>query len=138
MAGGVNGLDRFCGSTYTGPVAAGTVNDLEALSFCFEPLSGRPVPAGGAETQGLFAFHDRQGALAEGLHGLNPRNTDSPTRKALEPRGAIPSSVAGVVNLDRRGGLEAPSPDPVKRSHPLHTLFGVGGGFVRNLPRRVD
>jgi hypothetical protein len=32
---------------------------------------------------GFFAFHaDRQGALANGLHGLNPRNTDTATHPA--------------------------------------------------------
>ena len=49
----------------------------------------------GRSSKRLFCFHDdRQGALADGLHGLNPRNTESSTplafRTALIKRLLIP------------------------------------------------
>jgi hypothetical protein len=49
----------------------------------------------GRSSKRLFCFHDnRQGALADGLHGLNPRNTEPSTplayRTALIRRLLIP------------------------------------------------
>jgi hypothetical protein len=51
----------------------------------FKSISGPGIPGvplPGIELKRLFCFLDnRQGALADGLHGLNPRNTD----RALHP-----------------------------------------------------
>lgn len=57
------------------------------------PLSHASKPKGtvgqhrGAVDSGLLRFRDRQGALANGLHGLNPRNTGTrePTGYAEQP-----------------------------------------------------
>ena len=55
-----------------------------------KPFTHASVPVWGSTTGGsskrLFCFlHNRQGALADGLHGLNPRNTahrHTPVQKA--------------------------------------------------------
>lgn len=53
------------------------VNRLKAVYSCFRPRFEEPLP--GAAVSGFFisTFDDRQGALADGLHGLNPKNTGS-------------------------------------------------------------
>lgn len=51
-------LTTVFGIPHNEGVSAGTLDVVEALSFCFaQPLPGKHlVPARGAETQGLFAF----------------------------------------------------------------------------------
>ena len=52
-------------------------------------------------TCGVFVFGlDRQGALADGLHGLNPRNTDT----ATHPAACRPALVERLVKHRIHGG----------------------------------
>jgi hypothetical protein len=67
----------------------GTVWSCQVAGESFEFAFNRPAAAH-AKSQdhrascGVFAFGpDRQGALADGLHGLNPRNTDTATHPAV-------------------------------------------------------
>jgi hypothetical protein len=113
---------------YRSIISADTLDDSEALGFCFKPLNGHLVSARGAETKGLFCFPDRQGALADGLHGLNPRNTTG-VRYTLHDRGSLserdcrklgpsgesnaqpieslpPGALGGSLMVDRKGKRE--------------------------------
>ena len=49
-------LDESCGMDYSIHVNAATLELLEALGFCFEPLSGQPLGRVGSRDQGPFAF----------------------------------------------------------------------------------
>lgn len=82
---------------YDPVITAGTVENLEALGFCFEPLNGRLVPAGGAETKGFLlpvtgsgvgtqatAPRVRSGTVA--LGGATPHT--GPAKLAAHPRKA--------------------------------------------------
>jgi len=51
-------------------------------------LAASPRPRSPKEFVGFCFWSDRQGALANGLHGLNPRNTDNRT-----PPPDLPTSV---------------------------------------------
>jgi hypothetical protein len=63
-----------------------TANKLKPFTHAFGPYIGGSHPK--AVVNGFFVFHDdRQGALADGLHGLNPRNTEPST--PLESRTAL-------------------------------------------------
>jgi hypothetical protein len=57
---------------------------LKPFTHAFGPFPGGSHPK--AVVSGFFVFHDdRQGALADGLHGLNPRITAhryTPVQKA--------------------------------------------------------
>lgn len=59
------------------------VNKLKPFTHASVPCEGT---ATGRSSKRLFCFlHNRQGALADGLHGLNPRNTAhryTPVQKA--------------------------------------------------------
>jgi hypothetical protein len=90
----------------------------EALGFCFNLFSEEPAHTGEAEPKGLFAFRDRQGALADGLNGLNPRNTTG-VRFTLHDRG-------GLSERDRRklGPSGESNAQPIE-SLPLGALGGV-------------
>ena len=70
-------------------IIAGTMI-VEALSFCSKSLSGRLVPARGAETQGLFAFQIAPRASVMGLHGplgrVHNRRVVHPARPAWPVR----------------------------------------------------
>ena len=61
-----------------------TVNKLKPFTHASGPFIGDSHL--GAAVSGFFVFHhNRQGALADGLHGLNPRNTahrHTPVQKA--------------------------------------------------------
>ena len=61
-----------------------TVNKLKPFTHASGPFSGDSHL--GAVVSGFFVFHhNRQGALADGLYGLNPRNTahrHTPVQKA--------------------------------------------------------
>jgi len=59
----------------------------EAISFCFHLFSEGP-PSRGEQSLMAFCFLDRQGALADGLYGLNPRNTTG-ERITLLDRGSL-------------------------------------------------
>lgn len=89
----------------------------------------------GAVVSGFFAFYGiRQGALADGLHGLNPRNTEAPNYvRGTWPRGATPSTWPGGFNSRAWGRLKAARRDTAQVNLPLFTPYGVGGGFAVNL-----
>lgn len=61
-----------------------TSNKLKPFTHASEAVKSLLSP--GAVVSGFFVFHhNRQGALADGLHGLNPRNTahrHTPVQKA--------------------------------------------------------
>ena len=99
---------------HTCDITAGTVDDSEALSFCFKPFSGRLVPAGGAETQGLFAFQIAPRAIAVGRKwGRSGGNRDSTqlARSGADPKGRgagcipKPGDSARSIGI-RESGLE--------------------------------
>jgi hypothetical protein len=100
----------------------------EAISFCFQPFNGWPAVTGGAEPDGFFAFRDRQGALADGLHGLNPRNTTG-VRFTLHDRG-------GLSERDRRklGPSGESNAQPIE-SLPLGALGGCFDGVAASWGR---
>jgi hypothetical protein len=50
------------------------------------PLTGTDVPASERSRKWLFAFWDRQGALADGLHGLNPYTPHTVTPQCCDQR----------------------------------------------------
>ena len=69
-------------------------NKLKPLTHALALGTNRRVSTEGS-CKGLFCFYiNRQGALADGLHGLNPRNTEPSTplasRTALIRRLLIP------------------------------------------------
>ena len=84
------------------------------------PLSHASMPKGavgqhrGAVDSGLLRFRDRQGALANGLHGPNPRNTgtrkptgyaEQPVREGLHKTGG--QVVKASISRANRGVMRA-------------------------------
>jgi len=52
-----------------------------------------------------FAINNRQGALADGLHGLNPRNTDSRTHPLICRTALIERLLKHLVHGGNQGQL---------------------------------
>lgn len=84
----------------------GTVWSCRVVGESFD-LSVQSLSAAQAKSQdhrascGVFVFGlDRQGALADGLHGLNPRNTDT----ATHPAACRPALVERLVKHKIHGG----------------------------------
>ena len=75
---------------HTAAITAATVDDVEALSFCFEPFNGHPVAAGGAEPQGLLLSVIAPRAIAVGRKwGRSGGNRDATqlARSGADPKG---------------------------------------------------
>ena len=52
-----------------------------------------------------FAINNRQGALADGLHGLNPRNTDSRTHPLICRTALVERLLKHLVHGGKQGQM---------------------------------
>lgn len=109
-------------------LAGGTFDCMGPVSCALkEPVSGSAGKHGSAADRAFLRFQSRTPRVSSGPEmGRSEGNTDSPTRKALRTGVQFPYG-ADVVNPDRRGRLEAASPDPEKWSRlPFTPVWGRG------------